>query len=57
MLQLVPVTLEARGIRLEPMQADHHDALVDASADGRLWELWFTAVPPADGMRQYNEDA
>lgn len=57
MLQLVPVTLEARGIRLEPMQADHHDALVDASADGRLWELWFTAVPPADGMRKYIEDA
>ncbi len=57
MRQLAPVTLEARGIRLEPMHADHHDALVEASADGRLWELWFTTVPPAEGMRQYIDEA
>ena len=31
------------------MTADHRDGLAAAAADGRLWELWFTAVPaPAD---------
>ena len=57
MIQLHPVVLEVRGIRLEPLSAQHHDALVAASADGRLWELWFTAVPPRDGMSRYIEAA
>ena len=57
MIQLQPVVLEGRGIRLEPLSAQHHDALVAASADGRLWELWFTAVPPRDGMSRYIEAA
>ena len=57
MIQLSPITLEGRGIRLEPLAAHHHDALVAASGDGRLWELWFTAVPAADGMARYIETA
>lgn len=57
MLPPAPVTLEGHGIRLEPLSGDHHDALIEASADGRLWELWFTAVPPAAGMRKYIDDA
>jgi RimJ/RimL family protein N-acetyltransferase len=52
-----PVTLEARGIRLEPMTENHHDALVTAATDGRLWEFWFIAVPPPEGMRAYVADA
>jgi RimJ/RimL family protein N-acetyltransferase len=44
-----PVTLEGHGVRLEPMSAEHHDALAAAAADGALWELWFTTVPrPAE---------
>ena len=57
MLQLSPVVLEGHGIRLEPLQAEHHDALVSASSDGNLWELWFTTIPPPDGMRKYIDDA
>jgi len=57
MIQVQPVTLEGRGIRLEPLAPQHHDALVDASADGRLSELWFTTVPPRDGMARYIETA
>jgi RimJ/RimL family protein N-acetyltransferase len=52
-----PIALEGGGIRLEPLTGDHHDALADAAADGRLWELWFTAVPPPEGMRAYVADA
>ena len=57
MLQLAPAALEGHGLRLEPLREDHHDALVAASADGRLWELWFTGVPAAEGMRHYIQDA
>jgi RimJ/RimL family protein N-acetyltransferase len=52
-----PIVLEAPGIRLEPLTADHHDALVAAASDGRLWELWFTAVASPADMRRYITDA
>src|SRR5947199_4845229 len=48
-----PVTLEAHGIRLEPLDYQHHDELLAAAADGRLWELWFTAVPEPSQTREY----
>ncbi len=57
MIKTQPVTLEGRGIRLEPMTEDHHEALVTAATDGRLWEFWFIAVPPPEGMRSYVADA
>ena len=57
MITLQPVTLEGRGIRLEPMTEDHEGALVTAATDGRLWESWFIAVPPPEGMRTYVADA
>jgi RimJ/RimL family protein N-acetyltransferase len=40
-----PVQLEGHGVRLEPLTLEHADALRLAAADGRLWELWYTAVP------------
>ena len=48
-----PIVLEGGGIRLEPLSEDHHHGLATAAADGRLWELWFTSVPPPDQMRAY----
>ena len=57
MIDVRPIALEGGGIRLEPLTGDHHDALAEAAADGLLWELWFTAVPPPDGMRAYIADA
>jgi RimJ/RimL family protein N-acetyltransferase len=53
MIDLHPTVLEGGGIRLEPLTEEHHDALVDAASDGSLWELWFTAVSPPEGMRAY----
>lgn len=45
----VPSTLEAHGVRLEPMAEAHSDGLSAAAADGKLWELFFTSVPePAE---------
>ena len=57
MIDAQPLVLERDGIRLEPLTDEHHDALVAAASDGRLWEFWFTAVPPPDGMRAYIADA
>lgn len=57
MIEVRPIILEGHGIRLEPLTDDHHQALAAAAADGRLWELWFTAVPPPEGMRAYVADA
>ena len=57
MINVQPVTLESRGVRLEPMTPDHHDALVAAASDGNLWELWFTAVPAPKETRTYIETA
>ena len=57
MIALRPTILEGRGIRLEPLTEDHQEALAAAAGDGRLWELWFIAVPPPDGMRAYVAEA
>jgi len=48
-----PVTLEGHGVRLEPLSREHHDGLVAAASDGRLWELWFTSVPEPEQTHAY----
>jgi RimJ/RimL family protein N-acetyltransferase len=57
MIDVRPVILEGNGLRLEPLTEDHHQALTNVAADGRLWELWFIAVPPPGGMQAYVADA
>jgi len=48
---LEPVALKGRHARLVPLDPSHHDELVEAVRDGELWKLWYTAVPPPEGMR------
>jgi len=38
-------TLIGNGVELHPLEAHHRSALVDAAADGELWNLKFTVVP------------
>jgi RimJ/RimL family protein N-acetyltransferase len=45
MIEPSPTILEGHGVRLEPLEPEHHDGLVAAATDGKLWELWFTSVP------------
>lgn len=52
-----PITLEGGGVRLEPLTEQHRDGLVAAAGDGKLWELWFTAVPNPDQAAKYIADA
>lgn len=49
----VTITLEAHGIRLEPLTPEHRDSLVAAASDGELWNLWFTTVPTAANADAY----
>jgi RimJ/RimL family protein N-acetyltransferase len=48
-----PATLEADGIRLEPLSKEHREGLDRAAADGRLWELFFTSVPAPGETEAY----
>jgi RimJ/RimL family protein N-acetyltransferase len=57
MIDVQPIVLEGGGIRLEPLTEGHQGALAAATADGRLWELWFTAVPAPEAMPAYVADA
>ena len=57
MIEIRPLTLEGHGIRLEPLADGHHDGLAAAAADGRLWELWYTAVPEPEQTQAYIADA
>lgn len=47
-----PVTLTGDLVTLEPLTEDHHDGLVAAVQDGRLWELWYTSVPRPEDVRE-----
>lgn len=53
MIDVRPTILEGRGIRLEPMTDGHQEGLASATADGRLWELWYTVVPAPESMHTY----
>lgn len=57
MIQLAPVMLEGRGIRLEPLGTEHEEALSAAAADGELWNLWYTVVPKPAETKVYIADA
>jgi RimJ/RimL family protein N-acetyltransferase len=52
-----PIVLERDGIRLEPMTAEHASDLAAVAADGKLWELWYTAIPEPAGLAKYVADA
>jgi RimJ/RimL family protein N-acetyltransferase len=53
MITIHPISLEGFGVRLEPLAHEHHDDMVAAAADGKLWELWFTAVPEPNRTEAY----
>ena len=56
-MPLTSVALENEHVRLEPLTLDHVAALEQAAADGELWKLRVTYVPPPGAMRAYVEKA
>jgi len=57
MITVQPIQLDGHGVRLEPLTPAHAAALRTAASDGRLWELWYTAVPEPDKVETYIEAA
>ena len=47
-----PVRLEGDDVILEPLAQGHAAALALASADGALWQLWYTSVPRPEEMAE-----
>lgn len=45
-----PGTLSGRLVTLEPLALDQLEGLAEASRDGELWKLWYTAIPAPDEM-------
>jgi RimJ/RimL family protein N-acetyltransferase len=52
-----PIILEGKHAILEPLAAEHHDALAAAASDGELWKLWYTSVPAPDQVKAYVDKA
>lgn len=57
MSPFAPILLQDEYVALEPLELAHSDALETAAADGELWNLWFTSVPPPGQARSYVEQA
>jgi len=45
-----PVELRGTHAALVPLSPEHEAGLAEASRDGELWQLWYTAVPSPDAM-------
>lgn len=57
MIRVVPVTLEANGVRLEPLACAHAHGLRAAAQDGQLWRIRVTSVPEPDQVEAYIDSA
>ena len=57
MQSILPLSLELHGVRLEPMQIAHAEALASAAADGKLWQLRVTSVPAPGEETGYIDSA
>jgi RimJ/RimL family protein N-acetyltransferase len=57
MTPFTPIRLHDAHVVLEPLSLDHVPALEAAAADGELWNLAVTSVPPPGQARGYVENA
>ncbi len=56
-MDLTPIVLEGAAVRLEPLSLTHADALVEAAADGALWESKVTTIPTSASIESYINNA
>ena len=56
-MNLTPVILQGRHVRLEPLSLEHLDALCEVGLDESLWTLIPTRVHSREDMRNYIEAA
>ena len=48
-----PATFAGDHVVLEPLERRHEAGLARAAADGALWQLWYTSVPPPEHVGEY----
>jgi N-acetyltransferase len=51
------LALTGNAVELQPLQPEHAPRLLQAAADGELWNLTFTVVPGPDTVDQYIDKA
>ena len=56
-MDIQPVTLEGKYVRLDPLSLAHYDDLCEGGLDPELWRWTTTIVQSAEEMRQYIEMA
>ena len=56
-MDIVPVTLEGRYVRLEPLRLEHLDALCVHGLDEDLWRFTTTQIHAPEEMREFVETA
>ena len=56
-MQVEPVTLTGKHVRLEPLSLTHHSALCEIGFDPELWRWTIAQVLTPDQMRAYMETA
>lgn len=56
-MEISPVTLEGRYVRLEPLTSAHEESLVAAASDGEVWNSIVTVVPDSHTIAEYIEAA
>jgi len=49
--RIQPVVLSGRHVELHPLSSTHEKDLITATADGKLWELWYTSIPSPERMK------
>jgi N-acetyltransferase len=56
-VEICPISLEGKNVRLEPLTASHESSLIAAAGDGELWKSTVTTVPGHTNMASYIQDA
>lgn len=56
-MDISPLTLEGRFVRLEPLSVEHFDALCEVGLDAELWRWTTTLIGTPEEMRRYIETA
>ncbi len=56
-MDIRPITLEGKRVRLEPLSLDHLDGLHAAGADEELWRYTLTVIRTRSDMERYIESA
>src|SRR5690606_20868413 len=50
---LIETELNGDVVKLIPLQRKHRNDLLNAAADGALWNLWYTSVPSEKTIDNY----